>query len=668
MVLTNAEQIRELTAAQASRPFRIHLQGVKVSEAGPSENSAMILADATASVYVIGPTNIFSKVRRGDRLEVEGVTSAGQFAPIALGRKVRIIGRAPVPQPLPVTYGQMIAGNMDGQFVEVSGVVRHWEPITASNEFGKWHMELALDGGRLMISSDDKHQAGVEQDAEVRVQGVCLYQFNDKRQVLSPTLLIPKGVAIEIEKPAPENPFAAPVRPVASLFLFSPQADYRHRVHVHGVVTYQEPGVAVWIRDRSSGLRVETRQRVAVGLGENIDVVGYPRYGYVTPVLEDALFQNQSQGPAPIPVILTNTARAFDHEEDVVSLDAWLTGIDPVDEGWSFTLEKDGVTFKALLRQAAGEHGAIPWLRGSRVRITGICSVISDESRPVISGIWHPRSFQILVRSPVDVAVITLPPWWTPRRVVYICALIAAVSLLAIAVVMFIARLHLREQARRRAMAEAEFSAILTERNRLAREIHDTLAQGLTATSVQLMLARKNLNGVTGALPHHLDAAHQLVRESLEEARNSIWNMRSHVLESNDLAGALQIVLKHFCEGTEVQAHLEQTGPTRRFAPVVENNLLRLAQESIANALKHARATQIIVKLEFGERQFRLIVRDNGTGFNPATAAAGDGKFGLVGMRERAAELKGDLKVESDPARGTEVILTLQLTANQARE
>src|ERR1700744_1239928 len=104
--------------------------------------------------------------------------------------------------------------------------------------------------------------------------------------------------------------------------------------------------------------------------------------------------------------------------------------------------------------------------------------------------------------------------------------------------VMLAARRRLREQAVQRAMAEAEFTAILAERNRLAREIHDTLAQGLVATSVQLRLARKELNGDTTPVRQHLDSAQQLVRQSLQEARNTIWNMRSQVLENGDLVGA----------------------------------------------------------------------------------------------------------------------------------
>jgi signal transduction histidine kinase len=212
-------------------------------------------------------------------------------------------------------------------------------------------------------------------------------------------------------------------------------------------------------------------------------------------------------------------------------------------------------------------------------------------------------------------------------------------------------------------MAEAEFAAILSERNRMAREIHDTLAQGLVATSVQLRLAKKKCAGQDGGAGQYIDAAQQLVRDSLEEARNSIWNMRAHVLENSDLAGALEGILKQLSDGSGVQTAFEVTGKARRLAPVMENNLLRVGQEAITNATKHAQAARIAVSLDFAEKQFRLTVRDDGQGFNAAAPPPGDGGFGLVGIRERAAQLKGELDIRSAPGQGTEVRLSVPLSS-----
>jgi signal transduction histidine kinase len=277
-------------------------------------------------------------------------------------------------------------------------------------------------------------------------------------------------------------------------------------------------------------------------------------------------------------------------------------------------------------------------------------------------GVWQPQSFQLLIRSPADLVVLSAPPWWTPQRVIYALGFVCAGLLIASGAGMSLTRRRLNEQAHRRQMAETEFSAILTERNRVAREIHDTLAQGLAATSVHLRLAKKQTATDLVSLEHHLDVAQQLVRDSLEEARNSIWNMRSQVLETGDLSSALDGILKQMADGTELKPTLEITGRPRRFAPVIENNLLRIGQEAITNAARHAQAKQLNVVLDFGAKQFRLTVRDDGAGFDPAKPPASSGGLGLVGMRERASELKGALQIRSEPGQGTEVILTVPLS------
>jgi len=374
------------------------------------------------------------------------------------------------------------------------------------------------------------------------------------------------------------------------------------------------------------------------------------------------VFRRRGAGPVPQPVALKLAAEAINHEEDLVAIDAWLTEVQPVLDGWAFTFQQDGSSFKAVLRKVITERAAERWDVGSRVRVSGICSIIPDDSRPVVSGVWHPHSFQILLRSADDLVLIAPPPWWTPSHIILVFGVVACASILVTAMVMLAARRRLREQAVQRAMAETEFAAILSERNRVAREIHDTLAQGLAATSVQLALAKKNANGASDALSHHLESAHELVRESLAEARDSIWNMRAHVLESRDLAGALREILKQRCDGTGIETSVEVSGHSRRFAPATENNLLRIGQEAIFNATKYAKAKRITVNLEFGARVFRLVVSDDGCGFDASHPPTAVGGFGLVAMRERANELKGELQVNSDPEHGTEIIFTVPLS------
>jgi signal transduction histidine kinase len=503
----------------------------------------------------------------------------------------------------------------------------------------------------------------LQEDAEVRLRAICFYQFNQKRQILSPVLQVARGVTITVEKPAPVDPFAVPLRSAASLLQFSPDNSLGHRIHVRGVVTHCQPNGLVWLRDNSSGLRLQSRMPESLRPGDIIDVLGFPKLGYATPTLDDVIYQKLGTTNPPAPLHLTAADQSFDHEDDLVSLEATLTEKVPILDGLALSFDSAGTIFKGILNLPNSQ--ALPdWQPGSVVRVSGISQVTYEATRPFVMGPWKPQLFQLVLRSPADLALLRAPPWWTLKHITYLLGVALAILGAATGIIILLARRRLHEQEQQRAMAETEFAAILSERNRLAREIHDTLAQGLTATSVQLRLARKHANGGGDALNHHLDAAQDLVRESLEEARNSIWNMRSQALENGDLSSALKYVLRQMADSSELKTDFKVRGQARRLAPIIENDLLRVGQEAITNAAKHARATQIDVILEFNEKSLLLVVRDNGKGFDVTNPAKSGGGFGLVGMRERAQELNGKLELHSSPDKGTEVALRIPLMSD----
>lgn len=656
-LLTNAAQIRNLTVAEAAQGLPVRLRGVIVSEADPPGH-AVVLADASAGIYVLAAKSLFAAVHRQDLVELEGVTDPGQYAPIVRVSSVHKKGVAPIPPPRQVSYQDLITGALDGQWVEVAGVIRYYLDPTGKGNI--WRAYIAANGGIITVRCPEPRNPQLQADAEVRIRAVCLYQFNQRRQALTPVLQVPAGVTVQLEKPAPADPFAAPVRPADSLLRFTPDNPSGHRIHIRGVVTYAQSGSSFWIRDKEAGLRIQTRQGGELKPGDELDVLGFPTFNSFPPVLEDAVFRQTGTNQPPAPVFLAHAANAINYQDDLIALDAVLTEVQPMMEGTILSLNAGGTAFKAMLKSPPGTGVSPDWQPGGQVRVTGICSVIHEDVRPMM-GIWQPQSFQMLLRSPADLVVLSRPPWWTPRHVIFLLGGVIGGLLLLTGVITLLARRRVNEQKHQRAMAEAEFGAILSERNRMAREIHDTLAQGLVATSVQLRLAKKRAADSPESLHQHIDAAQQLVRGSLEEARNSIWNMRSQILETSDLPAALEGILKQMAEGTDLVPHFEVAGKPRRLAPVVESHLLRVGQEAITNAAKHAQARHIRVRLEFEEKQFRLVVADDGRGFDPAGPAPGGGRFGLVGVRERAAGLNGRLDIRSAPGQGVEISLTVPL-------
>ena len=206
----------------------------------------------------------------------------------------------------------------------------------------------------------------------------------------------------------------------------------------------------------------------------------------------------------------------------------------------------------------------------------------------------------------------------------------------------------------------AEEASILEERNRIAREIHDTLAQALTGVIVHMEAAKVVVSEESKARTHVIQAQN-LARDGLAEARRSVWALRPQVLEQGSLEQALESLVRGLTAGTPIkgQCTIEET---RYPLPCnVETNLLRIAQEAFVNALKHAHANAIQVELRFGSQAVSLCVRDDGRGFNPELLR-GKG-FGLVGMRERIQSLGGQLTIASQPGQGTEVIAVVPLAS-----
>ncbi len=223
-----------------------------------------------------------------------------------------------------------------------------------------------------------------------------------------------------------------------------------------------------------------------------------------------------------------------------------------------------------------------------------------------------------------------------------------ALSALVIALLTWqLYRLRVRQVKRR-------FAAVLAERNRIAREIHDNLAQDILGISLQLELVSRTMPKEAEAPKAHLDRARILVRNSINEARRYVWDLRSQALEQNDLPTALTETARRLTAETSTQAQVQVSGTFRPLPQLVESNLLRIGQEAINNAVKHARADRILVNLKFDNRHVQLSIRDNGRGFD-AEQQTKNGHFGLVGMRERADQMGGTLFIRSLLDEGTEV-------------
>lgn len=674
--LDSAAAVRALSPAAAAEARPARLRGHLLLVTAPG--NALVLHDRAEGIYVELERVVRDEFRPGDELEVEGATDAGDFAPIIRAREVTRLGPGALPPPRPATIAELNAGGLDAAWVELRGIVRACVPtpperrpvarVRATGTAPNAPPGLAESWLVTFAQGDDLMEAQIHGpvspaelvDAEVRVRAVVFNVHNANRQFVRANLQVPGRALVEVLVAPPADPFAAPALPLGEVLRFSPRGFSGHRVHVRGVVAGHKDRRTLWLTEGGRGMQVASAQQGGLAPGDVVEVAGFPVHGGYTPGLSDAIFRKVASGPPPAAEWLRSPEDIARRDASLVQVRAELREVRDTPEGLLLALKWEGLDVLARLLQSP--DGAVPagWEPGAIVRVTGICQTgQANFLRP--TGLWVAEDLQLWLRTPADLAVLAPAPWLTTRRALWLATAVALATLLALVVQAVFNRRQLAQREEERKLAEAEFSAMLAERNRLARELHDTLAQELNSVSMQLELAKNSAKaaGAEPALPF-LAAAHAIVRQCIAEARESIWDMRSHILEKQDLAGALRSVAEQLRGGVACDIRAAVRGRPRRLAPAVENNLLRIGQEAVSNALKHARPAAIDLELEFGPAAVRLAVVNDGREFDPAGLDDPARHFGLRGMRERVAQMHGALRVGRDPDGRTRVEVSVE--------
>jgi signal transduction histidine kinase len=636
--LTHADQVRRLTPEQASQGYPVRIRGV-ITMGAPAPD--FFVQDGTAGIYAEGSASPKYPHVLGQMVEVEGVTGPGRFAPVIREQKLHVLGQGVLPKPQLRSFSELANGQHDSQWTQVRGVVR-----SAAIDRSSWRettlaMRVASGGGefnvRVPIAREQDFSSWVNGD--VLIEGVCGSLYNANRQLTGILFYVPRLSFIRIEAPAREIP-------LSSLLRFSPSEGTRHRVRVRGIVEYQQPGNELFLQSQGKGVRVVTQQSTPLEIGDLVDVLGSPAVGDSAPILEDAVFNRLSHENSPEPEKLDLDAPWEQFDSALVTTDAKLLNRQVLPDGLRLRLQHGEVFFDATLPSAVSADRLLSIPLNSEVRVTGICLVRSG-------GLWRvPQSFRLLLRLPHDVAVLTIPSWWNLRHTLWLLGITGSVLLAVVAWVVVLGRRLQEQMAIIRAKIRS--SGVLEERNRIAREIHDTLEQELAGITMQLDLAVDCLQQAPRVAQQALETARKMSRHSMVEARRSVWDLRCQLLENGDLISALAQIVQPLVPGEHVKVDVKIQGTPVRLAGPVEMNLLRIGQEAVANALKHGRAQRVSIELLYAPIFVRLTVSDDGEGF-PATQTPPTGHFGLLDMRERALSMGSQLKIESEPGRGTRV-------------
>lgn len=670
--MTPAE-IHSMPREEAALARPVTVRGV-VTFAYPEKVGEFVIEDASGGLYVSsGEAAWNGKLPPvASLVEVTGVTGAGDYAPVVRVRSVEILGQAQLPLARPVTVNQLLTGRFDSRRVEISGIVQHAARRSQVESFG---LELAGEFGRVTVFALEA--GGVVPadliDAEVTVRAVCFPFFNERAQVSGVRLELTNAREIEITRAPFKEHFATPLVSLDRLQPFSPIGTNFHRQRIRGTVTLVNPGNYLYLQEGNHAVRVNLAEQSPVEVGDRIEAVGFP--GVRTRFVEwqRSIVRKTGAAPVPPPVAtipdqilregrsVAERARS-DWDGRLITLTGRLDKMESLKDGQrQLFIDCDGQAVTALLVRPdpGGRIDDLP--PGSTITATGICVVDYSDIWPTLDYV-EPTSMRLLLRGADDIRVLQAASWWTPVRLRSALGAILAILLASLAWARSLRRevikrtAALASETRARRDAEIEFDATLRERERMAVDLHDTVEQALTGVSYQLVVSEALHETEPQRSLQHLDLAKQLLAQSREEVRRSVWNLRAQALNGRNLAEVLRDVAAGLSARNPVQTRIAVNGEERELPDFIAGHLLLLAQESMTNAIKHANPENLYLALEFDETSVELLVHDDGSGFDPSHAPGlAEGHLGLQGMRERMKRLGGEVKVESSPGQGTTI-------------
>ena len=414
-LLQTVREIRRLTPEQAARAYPVRVHGVVTCYVQENQPPGLFLQDPTGGIYVDVDAR-YGPMKPGQLVTVEGTTDPGT-APMIKNAKVRIDGEGVIPPARRVPVSWVLQDREDSQWVSVEGMVHSLEVVS-----GDLMITIESGGLRLrgMVERGNFQTVPALYGAGVLLKGVSSSVHNARDQLIGCELVLPSTADIVVEQPPPQDPFSEPLQPISSLSQAAVQAA-GSLIKVKGIVAFQRIGTSLFVTDGKDNLLVRTRQKVAVKPGALIEVVGFPRFGVSSPLLDDAVFRPVGETSVPAPKeVNVDDAGGSRYDAELISTRGRLLGSSIQTGAQVLTLQSGNTTFNAELPE--GDYQFIPPRPGSELRLKGVCVVESDENRAV-------TGFRILLRSPQDIVILKTPSWWTVGRLFALLSLMALLIL-----------------------------------------------------------------------------------------------------------------------------------------------------------------------------------------------------------------------------------------------
>ncbi len=656
--LTRAIDIRMLPYERSLEKLPVDLTAtIGFVESG----GTAFVQDSTAGTHLhFKPAR--NDLRVGDHVRIQGTTTAGLYLPGVDVVHLQIIGHEAPPLAVHANYDDLATGRFHYQRVIVEGLGRTLTPLDENRSL----LRLAIGSRVLEVRIDAPLEtAPALIDARLRITALAAGGINDRRQLVFPYIRVTDWNDVEIAKAAPALA-ALPITSVVTLLQFGAADEPHHRARIRGTVLAAYPDGRVFLRDatpppppreapkdalskppQSPSIAIRLTTPVNLTPGQRAEIVGFPIMAGFSASLADALVLATEPDESPAAaVVALKEFQDGSHDADLIHLTtpAVLNDFFRSADGFEFRLTSQGTPLRAFLVQSSPPELEI----GTSVELTGICLVESSKDKGFRS---EAERASLLLRSESDLRVIHSAPWWTTERLVIASSILAGIVLLAF--------IWIAAQRRQIGVLSSRImqQATLNERQRIAREFHDTLEQELTGLSLRLDAATtRPLEDKARTL---IETSRSLVSRIQSEARNLVADLRD-TEQPPELITALREILTRMPSNApalklDLHAIPAIPGP-------VSHHLRMIAQESITNALKHAQATEITLHLSATADAIILRVTDNGQGFAPAAATTGQpGHFGCMGIRERARKIGAEVSWHSGVGKGSRVTIVLPL-------
>ena len=649
-LLTSAQQVLQLPRSEATRGYPVHLRGV-ITSIWPDDPRNFVLQDATRGVF-LQQSNLFlaDRPQFGEFWDVQGVTGGGFFSPMIEVSSMQRISDGRLPEPAHAEWDQLVNGSLDNQYVEIEGVVLRVETNT---------LTLLAHSGKIKIIAYGERPPAFAQfeNKLVRLRGCLQAIWDGQTHQFKPGEIRLANIAINTDRTFAADPFAAPQKTVPELRLYDLQANSFRRVKISGQFL-QRHANDYFMVSGASGLRFVPNTETHFAPGDLIDVAGVADLRGAAPVLREAVARKTGTKALPVPKeIVAEDLTLPENDALRVLVEANLLEAIPARDELVLALLAGSRTFAARVAAptAAGSFAA-----GSKLRVTGVY-----VWQPVASdGGATSDAFEMLVRSPLDIEVLSRPPWWTFKKLLLAMGILAGVLALAgVWIVLLWRQIERRTAQLERATRQREQAerarALDEERLRIARDLHDDLGSSLTEIT---MLGGMSLGETEKSRRDYVSQIVKKARDSVNALDVIVWavNPKENTLQS--LADYLASFADEFlsASGIACRLNLPVSFPSVTLDGRTRHDVFLATKEALHNAVRHAGATEVELNLALEASQLRITVKDNGAGFAPDTKGSA---HGLGNMQGRLAKLGGACQIDSTPGGGTKVTLTLSLPA-----